>query len=138
MLDRVLRIYRLPPLPRKPLDLDVRIASMLRRYCVLTCLFRNMYRAGELSISGARRGRQSSRSSSPHHTPPLLCIASPRLDVGYSTSSVTRHRRLLDIVGYSTSSVTQHRRLLNIVGDSTSSTLSTIGIMSLIKNIQDY
>jgi hypothetical protein len=35
--------------------------------------------------------------------------------VGYSTSSVTRHRRLLDIVGYSSSSVTRHRRLLNIV-----------------------
>jgi hypothetical protein len=31
------------------------------------------------------------------------------------STSVTRHRRLLDIVGYSTSSVTQHRRLLIIV-----------------------
>jgi hypothetical protein len=29
---------------------------------------------------------------------------------GYSTSSVTRHRRLLNIVGYSTSSVTQHHQ----------------------------
>jgi hypothetical protein len=37
------------------------------------------------------------------------------------TSSVTQHRRILDIVGYSTSSATQHRRLLNIVGYSTSS-----------------
>jgi hypothetical protein len=55
----------------------------------------------------------------------------------YSTSSVTQHRRLLDVVGYSTSSVTQHRRLLNIVGDSTSPTLSTIEIRRLIKNIQD-
>jgi hypothetical protein len=35
--------------------------------------------------------------------------------VGYSTSSVTRHRRLLNIVGYSTSSVTQHRQLLDII-----------------------
>jgi hypothetical protein len=47
-------------------------------------------------------------------------------------SSVTRHRRLLDIVGYSTSSVTRHRRLLDIVGYSTSSTLSTIEIRRLI------
>jgi hypothetical protein len=30
-------------------------------------------------------------------------------------ASITRHRRLLDIVGYSTSAVTQHRRWLNIV-----------------------
>jgi hypothetical protein len=42
------------------------------------------------------------------------------------------------IVGYSTSSVTQHRRLLNIFGYSTSSTLSTIEIRRLIKKIQDY
>jgi hypothetical protein len=42
------------------------------------------------------------------------------------------------IVGYSTSSVTQHRRLLNFVGDSTWSTLSTIEKMRLIKQIQDY
>jgi hypothetical protein len=31
-------------------------------------------------------------------------------NVGYSTSSRTRHRRLLDIVGYSTSLVTQHHQ----------------------------
>jgi hypothetical protein len=54
----------------------------------------------------------------------MMMILAPCWLVGWgcaSHTSVTRHRRLLDIVGYSTSSATQHRRLLNIVGYSTSS-----------------
>jgi hypothetical protein len=66
------------------------------------------------------------------------CQLSEDIFVGCSTSSVTQHRRLLNIVGYSISSVTHNRRLLNIVGDSTSFTLSTLEIRRLIKNIQDY
>jgi hypothetical protein len=45
--------------------------------------------------------------------------------VGYSTSSATQHRRLLNIIGYSTSSVTQHRQPC------------PIEIRRLIKKIQD-
>jgi hypothetical protein len=41
-------------------------------------------------------------------------------------SVFTQQQQQQQLVGYSTSSVTLHRRLLNIVGDSTSSTLSTI------------
>jgi hypothetical protein len=80
-------------------------------------------------------------------TPSWICIITPMdphgaktvgpKNVGYSTTSVTRHRRLLNIVGYSTSSGTQHRRLLNIVGDSISPTLSTIEIRRRIKKIRD-
>jgi hypothetical protein len=67
----------------------------------------------------ANRQQQQHQRQHQTHQPQSFCVFV--FTVGYSTPSVTQHRRLLNTVGYSTPSVTQHCRLLNIVGYSTSS-----------------
>jgi hypothetical protein len=115
------------------------LAQALRGICLDNVLHKsctNLFRCCSTRYNGrsCSNSHNSSRSSNDSSS---TSTSSSHTSGGF-VSSVTRHRRLLDIVGYSTSSVTRHRRLLNIVGDSTSSTLSTIEIRRLIKNIQDY
>jgi hypothetical protein len=86
-----------------------RIFYALFLYSIIPRLIARFPTAGSYNTTSSSSSGSSNTNCGPFSLPFSV-------HVGYSTSSATQHRRLLNIVGYSTSSVTQHRQLLNIVG----------------------